>query len=87
MINLENNYGIVVDSMSYNLVKLGKKDKKGKDTYSTVGYFKDLRTALRAYRVELVRKELEASTTLTDAVKAIQKADLFFEEMLKRIPE
>lgn len=50
MINLENNYGIIVDSMSYNLVKLGKKDKNGKDTYSTVGYFKDLRTALRAYR-------------------------------------
>lgn len=79
-------YFITVEGNPINyIVRKGssERDKKGRYATDPLGYFSSLRTALNFVRKQVIGRVVsEASRTLPDAIRAIEKANKEFNDLL-----
>lgn len=90
MIKLPDNYRILVDSTSYNLYRYyGKVDKNGQDIRTPIGYYTTLQGALKGFRDELVKRELNRGEySVYEAIEVIRDIDNSVKEYIdNKIPE
>lgn len=74
MIELIDDWVIVVDECCYALGKREKPAKDGRFRYKAVGYFPTVSSALNRFRDELVRERLKNSVAgLVEAIAALKK--------------
>lgn len=77
MIELENGYVILVDSMNYTLAKKvqkkAKDEEETKDGYRNLGYYRDLGSAINGYWEVVCKLKLEEGEySLKEAVELIK---------------
>lgn len=91
MIELYDGYVIKIDELQYILAKkTGRIDKRsGKEDLDPVGYYADLRMALKDFGRRNIRLKLkDGSLSLGDAIRAIQNELDRLEKFIKdNIPE
>lgn len=88
MIRVNKDYVIDVDATSYT-AKLDrhKKDKKGEDTYSLVGYYSCIENAIAGIIKDMNVRGLQEDMDLVEALKVIQENNRQFEEILNKAIE
>lgn len=75
VIELLDDWVILVDTYSYNLAKK-KTSKKGEEVFDLKSYHGSLCKALKAFSAELFKESLvQGSTSLTDAVRHIEESN------------
>lgn len=85
MIKLVNDYVVAVDSYNYTLqIDLNKIDKNGKKLYKIVGYYGDLKEAIKACVKDMNKRKFEdEECTLMQAVQIINNNSKRFEMILE----
>lgn len=86
MIKLINDYVVAVDSYNYTLqIDLHKTDKNGNSLYKTIGYYSDLKRAIKACIKDISKTELVSGMhTLIEAVRIIDDSNKRFEAILEK---
>lgn len=85
MIKVNDEWGIVIDDLSYCPIRLDKPVvSKGKEYYAKQGYYKTLQGALERVAEEMSRDELKASDmSLSEAVRIIRECNEKIENLAK----
>lgn len=82
-IKLIDGYEVFVDTMNYALCRR-RKNQKGEEYLTTIGYFSSLEGALQGLGKQLIGDALEnRSMTLTDAVRTIVESNRRLEELIR----
>lgn len=74
IINIGNKYRIKSDSVQWTAQEYGGKDKKGKDTWTNLGYYTDFSACLRGLterRIRLVDSDVPEK--ILDAIETIKR--------------
>ena len=89
MIRVNEDYVILVDTLSYNAcVDKHKTDKKGMPVYKTIGYYSNLEQALKGIIEDMNARAFEAGTySLQEALEVIKQSNKVFTDMLKEVLE
>lgn len=87
MIRVNDNYVVLVDTLSYKAcVDTHRVTKKGKPVYNTIGYYSNLEQALLGIVEDMNAKELSDGVhTLTEAIEIIKANNKIYDDMLKSV--
>ena len=85
MIRVNDDYVILVDSLSYDAcIDKHTTDKSGKPVYKPIGYYPNLELALQGIIKDMNAKKLgEGTYSLQEAIEVINASNEVFTEMLK----